>query len=1012
MSRTSTLVAILLLTLMMLFSACANEGDNAARGDDDSNNIPNLDDDSGGDDDDDDDDDDSGDGRVHIIAPENGATILGYQVSVEVLFDDVPDQFQLTLDGVDVTYMLNYFSEERTAWADIPDVPEGNHQLILRGWYGDDEDSDQVDFATTLHGGMRIELALSDYMLPPGGTTTASWVVYDENNQDITDQVTVNLMVEPTDGVTLNGNNITFNKVGAYTVTAFGEYNGQNLSDATQVVVYDAGDIDHVVIDCSPTTITAGESVQCTAVIYDNEDNEVAGTVYYSVDPPEGATINGGTITLTHAPKSTITGTVAGTDISDSQQINVNVGPAYDVTLSLDPTTIKVGETTTATANIVDKYGNTVPGEVDLEVSPDDGVVIDGMEITVNKAGSFTVTAWDAAHTMQAQAVLLVTESSPPHIEITFPERGAFLQTASINLQGRVWDDYGAIEELTVNGTEVYFNPETGVFSTTVTLLQGLNVILLEATDDSGNTADANTSVLYAGSYLPNGDMVDDAIGARITPTGFDSIEGVAEDLIESYRSEIMGMIPNPLFEESIDLLIVEVTASATANSIDYEPIQVELTPQGGGLHLSASTTSLEVLGTVSVDISDDDQGKASYDFSVTATSVSIDGDLIVSASGGALQVQLINVAVSINGLNVEVDDPGWLTEVLNWIISLFTGIVQDELESVLTDMINNTVPPLLEELFNGLTLAFDFDILDFAYHFLAEFSDVDFDVDGGEIWLSAYATYGDGSWAVGENTPDLPGSLFTPDTRPVLGQYIPDTSTPYGFAAILSDDIINQILHVAHRSGLLSLNLDQETLEELGIDDFQLTTTWLVLFMPGIVGEYGLNKNVEVRLRPKLPPVMIMNPAEKALDTEIQMGDFVLEWWCEKQTGVWEKFMDVALALFVPTAISVDDTTQTISLAFGDIEMYADLFNAPVFEINDSFVEDLLPNLVQLLVPALLNGLLESIPIPSFEGFTLQVNAFLPVGAAEDFAGLFGDLIKVSVDSTVDLPVLNADLN
>ena len=1003
MSRCTSLAIILLLALGLLAAGCSGGGASAtARGDDDDDNLPPTDDDNGdddGQDDDNDDDDTAGEGRVHILAPEDGQVILGYQVSLKIKFDARPDYFQMWLDGADLTYTLNYFPDELTAWTDLQNVPEGDHEIKVSGWFNGAQEDDVVDFSTTLAGGARIELVLTSYLLAPGGSTTADWIVYDDNNQNITDQVNVDLSVDPDAGVSIAGQTITFENAGSYVVTASGDYNGETLSDSAEVVVYEAGDVDHVEIDCTPSEVEAGENVTCDATIYDDQNNEIQGTMFYTVDPPEGSTVSGNVITLTKAGASTITGTVAGTDVSDSQDIDVSAGPAFDVTLTLDPDTMKVGETTTANASVVDQYGNDVAGGIDLEVSPSEGIVIDGNEITANKAGLFVVTAWDAAHTMQDQATLTVTENSKPHIEIYSPERGAFVSTAAIILSGRAWDDYSSIESVKVDGTGVYFDPETGNFTYTVTLMPGMNVIFIEATDEFGNSNTANTSVLYAGSYLPNGQKVDYAVGARITPTGLDSIEGVAEDLIEEYRDDLWSQIPNPLFEESVNLLIAEVTATATAQSIDYTPVDVELISQPGGLHLHASTNSLEFVGllTVVIDWIIGGTTTTNTDFTVSATSVTIDGDLVISANAGALDVQLVNVAIAINGLSVDVGG-GFTGDILTWIISLFTGLVQDTIESLLTDMINTIVPPLLQVMLNQLDLSFNFSLLDFDYHFTADFKEVDFDSNGGELWLRASAWYGNGSWAVGPNTPDLLGSLSTNNPRPDLGNTIPGTSTPYGFGVILGDDIINQILHVAHRSGVLSLNLDQETLQKLGIENFQLTTTWLAVFMPGIIGEYGLNKNVEIRLRPLLPPVMIMNP-QKSLDTEIQMGDFVLEWWCEKTPGNWELFMKVALGLFVPTAISVDAGAQTITVEFGDIEMYADLFEAPVFEISDTFVEVLLPALVQALVPALLNGLLESIPIPSFEGFTLQVNGFLPVGPALDWAGLFGDLIQTATE-------------
>jgi len=1010
MTRTHTLMLALILALVLVIGGCGGSSDSASPdfdSDDDDGPIITDDDVSDDDDDDDDNDDDAApDGRVTIVYPEEGEVILGYQVPVEIHFaadgDSFlqPDTYMLTLDGVNVTDELAYSPANGRAWADLQDVQEGGHELHFVADFSDGSSEDSVSFATTLEGSPRIEMSLSGNLVPAGGQISAEVHVYDAFNNDVSNSVTVELEVFPTNGVTVQGMNITFNQTGDYTVTASTVYQQQELSDSDEVVVFDGSEISRVEIECSPGEIDAGGEVECEHTIYDEDNNVMQGTVYYTTDPEEGATINGGTLLLTLATSYTVTGTVAGTDVSDNAQVLVNAGPADDVSLTIDPDHIEVEETVTAEASVVDAYGNPVAGDVELEANPPDGIVINGMQITANKARllPYIIHAWALEHTVHDQHELHVTETSLPHVEITSPERGQFIQTASINLQGTATDEHSDIDRILVNGTEIYFNPDTGQFSQGVSLEPGLNNIIVEAFDVFENSDKANISAMYAGTILNNGDPAENAIAARINQSGLDKIETIAEELVEDYRSEIMGYIPDPLFHETVDLLIVEVDATATVDSVDYDPVNIELISQNGGIRLEATATNLDIAGNLSVDLDWFDKGKEfiDLDFDVLADAVGLTGDVAVSVNtDGTLAVTLTNVDVIINGFFVDLES-GLLEDIVEWILEQFDDIVIDEVKSMLEDMIYDTIPPLLDELLNELDLSFDFEILDFTYGFTADFNETAFSSEGGELWLNTIAWYGDGTWTQpGPNTPDLPGSIRTITLPPELGVYIPGTSTPYEFGAVISDDMLNQLLHAVHRSGLLSLNLDQETLEALGIDDFELNTTYLMLFMPGIVQAFGLNKTVELRLRPLLPPVFLMT-ASDSFNAEIQMGDFVLEWWCEEEPDVWTLFAKVALALYVPTAVDVDSETQTITVDFGDIEMYADLYEEPVFDIGNAFFEDLLPGLVQLLVPALLEGLLEEIPIPSFEGFTLEVEAFQPIGAAGDWAGLFGNLIQV----------------
>lgn len=1004
MPRLRAVFFVLVIILMLAFIGCS--GDDSAGGDrggdDDTPPVAGDDDDDNGDDDsdddnDDDDDDDSSDGRVEIVEPENGDVIIGYQVGVEVRFNQAPDNYQLLLDGDDVTENLSYFPETGIGYSDLQDVQEGEHELTAKGWFDDEVSADSVQFSTTLEGAARIELTLSEYLVPTGTQITASWVVYDEHNNNVTDQVDVDLSVSPSTGVTINGDKIRFTNEGTYTVTASTTWDDAPVSDSDVVVVFDNAEINRVEIECTPDEVKAGEGVNCSATVYDEDNNVVPGEIVnYTVDPSQGATVNGSNITLTYAANVTITGTVAGTNISDNQQVLVNPGDPFDVELTLTPDEINVDETCVADAAIVDEFGNPISDDVILEVFPSQNVEINGNEITPHVAGTFTVTAWDQQRVMQDNQTLTVIEASPPYLEVTSPERGEFVTTASINVQGKAWDDHSSIDRVEINGISVSFNPTTGQFSYALTLASGLNHITVAAWDEFDNTTSLNLSVLYAGSYTPNGEAVLKSVGARINHNGLDTIEGIGEELIEEYRDEIMNFIPNPLFYETYDFIIVEVIAEATVDSVDYDPVILEIQPIGGaGLQLSAIANNLDIAGNVSVDLDWFDKGKdlIDLDFNVLADSVGLTAMVLITVDNGSLVVELTDVEVVISNFVIDLE-PGLLEDIMEWIIGLFTSDVVEEVKQMLEDLINEIVPPLLQLLLNQLDLSFDFELLTFEYHFNAVFNETTVDNNGLSLWLDAITWYGDGSWAVGPNTPDLPGSLRTPYPVPTFGEFIPGTGDPYEFGVTISDDILNQILHVAHRSGMLSLNLDQETLEMLGIEDFQLNTTWLVLFMPGILPAFGLNKPVELRLRPKLPPVFIMNPV-KGLETEIQMGDFILEWWCEESTDVWTLFAEVALTLFIPTTLDVSEE-QTISLEFGEIEMYADLFNEPVFDIGDGFFEDLLPLLVELLIPALLNGLLEEIPIPSFEGYTLQVNAFMPIGGGNDWAGLFGDLVEV----------------
>ena len=1020
MSRRISMLFVVMLLLTFMATACTKNAEQAT-GDDrpnmDDDSVPPMDDDDNGDDDSGDDDsgdddsgdddsgdDDTGGAPVEIVLPEDGSTIVGTQADVRVIFRNNPDTIKVLLDDTDVTDLLAYSGGEATG--ELTNLTIAIHVLKAQAWYGETEEGDQVQF--TMVEGARIEMTLSADQVLVGDQVTASWVVYDDTGADVTAEAEVALSVDPNGGVTINGDQITFEAAGNFEVTAQTEWDAQILSDTDTVVVTEEATAASVEITCTPAEITAGGSSYCEPTIYDDDGNVISGAVTFTADPAEGVTIDGNELTMTRAGQVTVTGTVVGTDVAGTDQVTVNAGEPVNLELTLDPAEIEVEHSTTANAALVDEYGNPISNpQVTLEISPSQGMEINGMEITAHRAGFFVVTAYTTGHLLEDQAELTVTETSKPTIVITNPARGSFVTSPSISIVGTATDEYSDITRVEVNGAEANFDPYTGGFSLGLSLSPGLTIFIVNAWDSFDNMGTATVSVMYAPSYVLNGQPVNGAVGARINQTGLDSIEVIGEQLIEEYRDQIMGLIPNPLFYDSEELWgvqIYEVAAYCTA--VNYNPVNLELTPINGGLHLYAGAANVSVLGYIDYSIfKNGAPAKDTLDFSVTASSLTLTGDLMISASGGALQVNLVNINVGLNDFTVSITNGGLLGDILNLVIDLLDSTIRDLLTTTIQEMIVDTVPPMIQELLDSLDLSFDYSLLWFDYHFAANFAEANFTPGGSELWLNTQMWYGDdpNMSAPGPNAINLPGSLRTNNPRPTLNQYVPGTGTPYGFAAILGDDMINNLLNVAHRSGLMSLDLDQETLQQLGID-FELTTTYLFLFMPGIVPAFGLDKPVIIKLRPLLPPVMILNP-QKGLSTELQVGDFVLEWYCIPEEGGEEVlFAKVALALFAPVDISVTEQ-QTINIEFGDMEMYSDLFEEPVFEIGDAFFEELLPGLVQLLVPALLGGLLEEIPIPSFEGFTLNVLGFMPVGPANDWAGLFGDLIQVRLGELLGLP-------
>ncbi|MDP8225763.1 MAG: hypothetical protein P9L99_20555 [Candidatus Lernaella stagnicola] len=1017
MRRTVTifLMPALILFLGFSFMACSSSGDEAgAAGSVDEPTPGPVG--PGGDDDDTAGDDDSGDDDsgppssdyIVIHKPTMDQIIVGTDVPVHIEFGGSPDNPAVTLDdlSINITESGLWFYESPDLYGTIQGVEAGEHILTASANYSKSLEQESVRFETTLEGYVgRIELNLNKYTIDPGQSLQAGWDVFDAAGNVITESVDVTLSTDPTNGVTITGRTLTFAEGGTFWVIASTVIEDTPVSDSKRVSVgAGASDVARVEIDCTPKNLNAGDTSTCNGTAYDENDNVVNHAIVYTLTPEDSGEVQGNEITVYLAAQLTVHGTAWGTEMEDTVRLQVSPGSAHDVMLMLDPDEIEVDEISTAAVNVVDRWDNPISeiDDVTLTSTPSQGVDIDGMEITPHVSADIVVNA-RATHQgsiVEDQAVLHVSDSFAPIIDLISPERGQFITaTNNITVTGTVYDEHGSIESFTLNGMDVYFD-DLGRFTETVTLEVGLNTLVFTAEDNSGNTVHATLSVMYAPTYLQNGNGVNKAIGARVNQLGLDSVEEIAELYVqEEIEAQLAGMFPLEIFHESYEIWgfnIFEGQAEVTGVSLD--PVNVELTPFTGGIRAAGIVTNIEAQAYLYYDIFDKETGEkfgSTEYFTITVDNATVSMDLLVTASGGDLDVTVDNVTVSISTINVNING-SLFGDILGWLVEeLANGFALGIVEDLIRDTINEIVPPLIELALQGLDLHFDLSLLGFEYHLYADFSEVDFDNTGGDIWLHAYLWYDDGSWTPSPNVPELPGSLLTDNGEPTFGVFVPGTSNPYGFGVALGDDILNQFLHTVHRSGMLSLNLDQETLEQFGIEDFELTTGWLGAFFPGLWAEYGFNEEVVIKMRPLLPPVFNVNPQKAgSLTTEIQLGDFVLEF-----SSMDESWAKLALAAYMPTELSVSEE-QTISLAFGDIELYTDLFDTlEGIRANETLFEQLMPNLVQALLPLLLSGVLEEFPIPSFEGFTLNVESFQKFGPGQDWIGLFGSLVQTPAE-------------
>jgi hypothetical protein len=346
--------------------------------------------------------------------------------------------------------------------------------------------------------------------------------------------VTVNLdtlapqlsVIGPVDGALVNNGQITFGASSAEPVVSV-TVNGTAVPLTTGTNGYTL-----------PVSLTEGTN-NLTVTAIDKAGNSTTTTCTVSLDstPPltpvlnplpsatnnPATTISGtaeadATVTVTLTTAGTVIATLkadaAGlfslTDITLQDGVNTFTARATDaagndspfsapLTIVLDTVKPVITVTAPQAGAIISTSEAAISGTVSEPVS---ALTVNGQQVTANDlsfsailplaAGpnSALLIATDLAGNVATTTLTIQRDSTPPVVVITAPQAGLLTRNAIVQLSGTV-DDAEAI--LTVNGEKGIVNGN--VFTFNLTLAEGLNSIIVAATDKAGNSGSAAVSV-------------------------------------------------------------------------------------------------------------------------------------------------------------------------------------------------------------------------------------------------------------------------------------------------------------------------------------------------------------------------------------------------------------------------------------------------------------------------------------------------------------------------------------
>ncbi len=158
--------------------------------------------------------------------------------------------------------------------------------------------------------------------------------------------------------------------------------------------------------------------------------------------------------------------------------------------------------------------------------------------------------AMDLAGNMATASVTFFIDSMIPDLNIISPEDGEVTRESTMLIQGTYEDDVSDISEITVRINGVIQDTTTGVINEYISLTEGVNSIVIDATDKAGNTAvetrivtlDTTAPILYV--YSPLDDLVTadqvlvlTGLSEAFTPIMVEQVQGsdiIFDDLIEA----------------------------------------------------------------------------------------------------------------------------------------------------------------------------------------------------------------------------------------------------------------------------------------------------------------------------------------------------------------------------------------------------------------------------------------------------------------------------------------------
>lgn len=665
----------------------------------------------------------------------------------------------------------------------------------------------------------------------------------------------------------------------------------------------------------------------------------------------------------------TATATEGSETFTGEAELMVEPAEPVSIELSLNDDSPELNQRVTATALILDVYGNESGAPWTLTATAEPGsdvssVTVEGHTMTFNAEGWFSAVGTVDGTSLSDRVGPFLVDSFAPTIEVTNPARGTFTRSFDDIVTGTVSDAVSDIASVTVNGAPATLDGDGG-FSYAVTYEIATNLVETIAVDTDTSTGTDRRAVL-AGEFVARDGGVGNGVIARVNQSTIDAIEDMAEELVASY--DVASMIPDPVYRNSDESCLWGVCVTwyeliLRVRNLRYGRVDVELDPTATGtIAASATVHDIAVDWNASGVVTEIGYSASG---TISADSITVSMHLTPSVRDGALHVDVSSVLVSSEGFVFDFDS--WIYDAARFFGLDASGLVQSYVEDAIREAVIDEVPPLLEETLRDLELGTDFEVFGNTYHLLARPYDVS--VDDAGITLSLETFLRPDEWRA--PTEGL-GSLYA-------GYGAPSYDPEPGMVASFSADFLNQALYAFWGGGMLAQTFGAE---EIGVDPAML----------GLILDELSDLEVIV-VNALLPPVVL--PGEEGALLGLQIGDLEVLMYRGDPSNPENLLLHFYAGFEADMSIGITER-NTLAPTISNVSGWVDV-TEPVlphgFEVE---TEELILSLIPMIEMQLGDALGE-IPIPDISGFTLSDITVEAAGPEGGYINAAGDLTSTA---------------